>query len=73
MKIELVYLGFVMYQKRLKMDPKKVNAITKWPSPRNNYEVRIFHGIVIFYRKFIKDFSGICTPIVDTIKKTHLN
>ena len=51
------------------MDPEKVQAIIDWPSPRNIFEVRIFHGLASFYRKFIKNFSGICASIIETIKK----
>ena len=69
MKTELVYLGFVISREGLKMDPKKVQAIIDWPSPRNIFEVRSFHGFASFYRKFIKNFSGICASIVETIKR----
>ena len=67
-KKELVYLGFVVSSEGLKMDPEKVKAILEWPTPRSATEVRSFHGLVSFYRKFIKNFCGIFAPLSDTIK-----
>ena len=52
----------------LKMDFDKVQAILNWPVPRNTYEVSSFHGISSFYRKFIKNFSQICAPLIDTFR-----
>jgi hypothetical protein len=71
MKTKLFYLGFVISQYGLKMDPEKVKEIKEWPSPRNIYEVINFHGLASFYRKFIRNFSRICAPIVETIRKEH--
>jgi hypothetical protein len=53
------------------MDLEKVNAIKNCPSPKNIFEVRSFHGLASFYRKFIRNFSGISTPMMDTVKKRH--
>ena len=53
------------------MDLEKVKAIVESPSPKNLYEVISFHVLGSFYRKFIKKFSIICAPIVETIKREH--
>jgi hypothetical protein len=71
MKEELVYLGFLISSNELKMDPEKVKEINEWSSPRNIFEVIRFHGLAIFYRNFIRNFSGISAPMMDRVKKRH--
>jgi hypothetical protein len=69
MKTELIYLGFVIFADKLSMDPDKMEVIKNWPSPKNIFEVQSFHGLASFYRKFIRNFSGISAPMMDTVKK----
>jgi hypothetical protein len=71
MKMKLIYLGFVISTDKLRMDPDKVEVIKNWPSPKSIFKVRSFHGLASFYRKFIRNFSGISAPMMDTVKKRH--
>ena len=68
LKKELIYLGFMVSEEGLKMDLEKVQVILNLPTPRSAYEVRIFHGLASFYRKFIKNFRQIRVPTIDTFK-----
>jgi deoxyuridine 5'-triphosphate nucleotidohydrolase len=63
------YLGFVISEKGIKMDPLKLSAVTKWPVPTKLKELQSFIGFANFYRRFIKDFAKITRPFHDLTKK----
>ncbi|OAO89342.1 hypothetical protein AXX17_ATUG01610 [Arabidopsis thaliana] len=65
----LVFLGFVVSTDGVKVDEEKVKAIREWPSPKSVGEVRSFHGLAGFYRRFVKDFSTLAAPLTEVVKK----
>lgn len=51
------------------MDPQKVSAILEWPEPTDRKGTQRFIGFANFYRKFIKNFSAIISPITQLTKQ----
>jgi len=56
---QIEYLGLVILENKVAMDPIKVTRVRKWLIPENWTDVQAFVGFVNFYRCFIQDFSTI--------------
>ena len=67
---KVVFLGYVVSAKRIRVDEEKVKAIKEWPTPKSITEVRNFHGLDSFHRQFVKDFSTLAAPLTKIIKKS---
>ena len=67
-KKELGYLGFVVLVEGLKLNPEKIKVILEWPTPRSVTSVRSFHGLDIFYRRFIRGFSSIFGLLIERMR-----
>jgi hypothetical protein len=62
-KEEVEYLGHVISQEGVKVDPEKIKAITEWPKPKNISKLRGFLGLTGYYRRFIKNYAHLTTPL----------
>jgi reverse transcriptase-like protein len=68
-KKQVEYLGIIIGQGKVEMDPVKVEGIAKWPTPTTMKDVRSFLGFCNFYRSFIANFSAVTHPLNDLTKK----
>ena len=62
-KQQIEFLGLIVSEGKVEMDPIKVSGIRKWPIPNNKKELQQFLGSCNFYRRFLKDYSKIAKPM----------
>ena len=65
----VVFLGHVVSAEGLQPDPRLVESIRKMPVPESVTQVRAFLGLVGYYRRFIKSFSDIASPLNALLEK----
>ena len=62
-RTEIEYLGLIISEGEVRMDPVKVQGILQSPTPTCKRDLQSFLGFVNFYRCFIRGFGNIAKPL----------
>ena len=63
------FLGHLVNQKGILVDPAKIEAVLSWEVSKSPSEIRSFLGLAGYYRRFIRDFSKIIVPLTRLTQK----
>ena len=66
---ETDFLGFKIGTSGYSPQKPKIEAITKFPTPKSVTQVRSFLGLVGYYRCFIEGFAELAKPLIDLTRK----
>ncbi|GKB89085.1 reverse transcriptase domain-containing protein [Tanacetum coccineum] len=66
---EVQFLGHVVNQNGIHVDPSKIEAVKNWKAPTTPFEIRSFLGLAGYYRRFIANFSKIAKPLTSLTQK----
>src|SRR5947209_17466633 len=68
---EVSFLDHIVSKNDIRMNLKKVKAVKDWLIPQNVINIQEFTGFCNYYRRFIKEYSNIVTPLYELTKKNN--
>ncbi|CAI7858787.1 unnamed protein product [Closterium sp. NIES-54] len=65
----LEFLGHVISEAGVEIDPKKLDTVKAWHPPTNITELQSFLGFVNYVRRFVPDMARLTAPLTDLLRK----
>src|SRR6185436_846333 len=65
------FLGVILSEDGLSIDPNRIYTVQKYPRPKNHKELRSFIGLITYNRGFIENCSKLVAPLTQLLKKSE--
>ena len=62
-KTQVSYLGHIVSRQGVATDVDKTSKVSSWPTPTTMSEVQKFLGLASYYRRFVKNYATIASPL----------
>ena len=66
---QVKYLGHIVSAEGIQPNPAKLEAVVKYPTPRNIEELHVFLGLGNYYRRFVQSYVQIAGPLHNFTRK----
>lgn len=68
---EVLFLGHMVGRDGIRVDPRKIEIVRSWPTPKTQSELRSFLGLANYFRRFVHAYSSIAKPLHALTGKTQ--
>jgi hypothetical protein len=65
----ITFLGHVVSKEGIRPDLGKIEAVLHFPTPKNVTSVRSFLGLTGYYRKYVRGYSSLASPLFESTRK----
>lgn len=68
-KPQITFLGYDISEEGVRPSARKLDAISKFPTPKTVHQLRQFLGLINYFRKFIRNCAFLCKSLTSLLKK----
>ncbi|RCN44983.1 hypothetical protein ANCCAN_09027 [Ancylostoma caninum] len=68
---EVEYLGVLISKNGSRINPKRIESITKYPIPKTVSDVKSLLGAASYFRRYIPNFAKIANPLTGLTRKEN--